>query len=831
MKRIISLLLTLVLCFSLLHITIVSAADRGELNNGCTWSFDKGILTISGTGSVKFNKNAWKAYNSLIEKFVVSEGITEIKGNSGIADMTDICELVLPDSLKIIGQDAFSKYPLESVDIPYGVTQIYDGAFEYSNLKSVVVPDSVTEFVSATLSGGAFAGSKLESIKLSNNLKTINDDTFKSCNNLKNITIPASVETMGGCFYGCENLQEVIFKTNRLEYLDYRMFDGCKSLKSIELPEGITEIRLGAFKNCSSLERINIPKTVVNVGANAFESCYALKEIKFHENIEFIGVEALRFIPNLEMTILNPTCEIKSKQQLGENPTIYGYDYSTAHAFAKENGYTFVSLGEYIDDETEDDEEEYTEECSHSTYDDEYAGESTFSPIDGNDTHHSATHTYDRICRNCYTLIKTFENRGENERHNFSGNTCTDCGYSKSVKQERLATPKLYSPVFGGDTYYANCGDEIQNVCWTSVSGAECYTIIMYSDLEGDGNFSEKYIIDEENTTSTTLPPVYEEGLYAYSIYAGMYDDDSVQSLPYTFNVYYSEKEGDSKISAEVLFNEGNGFKNIADYESVEYKDSYALKVKISSSKKLSHLGFNTGIFSSKDPLVPVGDLIKVDFNGNEYIYEITHYLLCNLKVGENRLTYTLYSNDEQVEKNIIAYINIVDGKSTTTKFTDISSDATYANAVYELSSKEVINGYTDGTFKPENTLTRAEAAKMLCTLLGYNVQSQASTKFTDVPYNHWAGIYINAAVNAGIISGYSDTQFGPEDKLQVVHLATLLVRAFGYENEAMSAGGYPIGYITTAKNKGFLDKIEDLKSEDYIKRSESAVMMYNASK
>ncbi|URN95861.1 MAG: amidase family protein [Candidatus Pristimantibacillus lignocellulolyticus] len=92
------------------------------------------------------------------------------------------------------------------------------------------------------------------------------------------------------------------------------------------------------------------------------------------------------------------------------------------------------------------------------------------------------------------------------------------------------------------------------------------------------------------------------------------------------------------------------------------------------------------------------------------------------------------------------------------------------------LITEGLLNGYSDGTFRPDSGLTRAEAIKVITTYLG--LEGQVSS-FTDVTSNHWANTYIGAAAQSGLMNGYSDGSFRPDEKMSRGELAALITRAF----------------------------------------------------
>ena len=95
----------------------------------------------------------------------------------------------------------------------------------------------------------------------------------------------------------------------------------------------------------------------------------------------------------------------------------------------------------------------------------------------------------------------------------------------------------------------------------------------------------------------------------------------------------------------------------------------------------------------------------------------------------------------------------------------DIDSNTLVGKAVNDLVSLDIIDGYTDGTFKPDNTVTRAEMAKLIVAFMRLDTIGLNATKsgFDDVDStNHWSIPYVKIAVDKGIIVGYEDGTFKP---------------------------------------------------------------------
>ena len=108
---------------------------------------------------------------------------------------------------------------------------------------------------------------------------------------------------------------------------------------------------------------------------------------------------------------------------------------------------------------------------------------------------------------------------------------------------------------------------------------------------------------------------------------------------------------------------------------------------------------------------------------------------------------------------------------------------------IYDCYEAGIINGYEDGTYLPDNELTRAEAAKIIALTFGLSSTATEST-FSDVSDTHWALKYIEACVEAGIINGYTDGTFLPGQNVTRAEMAKMIAAACGLSADA-SAGTF----------------------------------------
>jgi hypothetical protein len=159
------------------------------------------------------------------------------------------------------------------------------------------------------------------------------------------------------------------------------------------------------------------------------------------------------------------------------------------------------------------------------------------------------------------------------------------------------------------------------------------------------------------------------------------------------------------------------------------------------------------------------------------------------------------------------------------TGFSDMNGEAS-AEAVAVLSDLGVVSGYPDGEYKPENVVTRAEMAVLIVRALGLEnyVSGTAKSSFTDMAGYGWAEGYIAYAESLGILSGYGDGTVKPGNTVTYDEATSMLVRALGYTTESLT-GTYPANFVVRAKALGILDGIE--AGPAGANRGDIAIMLY----
>ena len=165
--------------------------------------------------------------------------------------------------------------------------------------------------------------------------------------------------------------------------------------------------------------------------------------------------------------------------------------------------------------------------------------------------------------------------------------------------------------------------------------------------------------------------------------------------------------------------------------------------------------------------------------------------------------------------------------------FTD-DSKITYKEAVDVVSSLDIVDGYTDGSFNPTNTLTRGAAAKIICNLIlgptTADALSADTAPFKDVPVtNEFAG-YIAYCSQQGIISGYGDGTFRPAGTLTGYAFMKMLLGALGYDAsiEGYEGSNWSVAVAKQAVGIGLDDGNDEFVGVKAVTREEACLYAFN---
>lgn len=259
-----------------------------------------GVIYDAGMNKILFVNEA------VVGNFVLPSTISEI-GDYAFAH-TNITQLTATANLRKIGEYAFYNSAITTFNFAgANLTEIPVGAFRKSALSEITLPESVktvgayafaesvlTSFSAMGLdSVGDYAFSNcslLSTVSVNDSLKKFGDGVFQSCTSLKGIALPGLEEIGRDTFYGASNLKTVVFSENA-KTTGSGTFQGTP-VDTVQFNGNlITKISGGAFYGCRQLRSITLPDSVTEIEERAFEGCTGLKTINL-DNVQIIGDQA-----------------------------------------------------------------------------------------------------------------------------------------------------------------------------------------------------------------------------------------------------------------------------------------------------------------------------------------------------------------------------------------------------------------------------------------------------------------------------------------------------------------------------------------------------------
>ncbi|WP_054957422.1 leucine-rich repeat protein [Paenibacillus dakarensis] len=228
-----------------------------------------GGKSVTGIGNAFSNKG--------LTSVVIPDSVKNI-GNHAfyINELTDV---IIPSSVTSVGEGAFSSNKLTSVSIPNSVTTIEKDTFYYNPLTNVTIPDSVT-----TIEDYAFASNQLTTLIIPNSVTSIGENAF-SQNKLTTLEIPNSVVNIEKSAFANNGLTEVVIPDSITSIKDYVFYNN--KLTNVTIPDSVTSIEMFAFRQ-NQLTDVTISKNVKSIGEHAFSDNW-LSAIAIPDRVTNIG--------------------------------------------------------------------------------------------------------------------------------------------------------------------------------------------------------------------------------------------------------------------------------------------------------------------------------------------------------------------------------------------------------------------------------------------------------------------------------------------------------------------------------------------------------------
>ena len=254
----------------------------------------------------KIDKDAFCGCTNVTE--IKIPGTVKEAGDFALFDCEKVITAELPISMVTLTNLQMSSELETLVIVDDGSTELpdKDALNEKKKLKKVVFPDSLTSIPKAFCR----SVSALEEVKLPANLKIISNASFSGCTNLKTIDLPDTVTEIGAFAFKSTGLTSITIPAS-VETVDDTAFidnisltdvtfpagkgisfEGCTSLVNVKINNNPTKIDDSMFRMCSSLASIELPDTVTEIGKYAFADCTGLKDFTIPDGIKSIGEAA-----------------------------------------------------------------------------------------------------------------------------------------------------------------------------------------------------------------------------------------------------------------------------------------------------------------------------------------------------------------------------------------------------------------------------------------------------------------------------------------------------------------------------------------------------------
>lgn len=300
----------------------------GEMPFNC-FSNSKNLETVEWNAVSM--EDAGTPFASSVTQITFGKDVERIPENL-CSKLKNLTSVVLPESLKEIGENAFEKTGLVSVHIPDGVKSIESYVFNGCEALKEAVMGKEINYIGYSAFNSCSA---LENIVIPENVDSIAGFAFSDCSALTSIVIPDNVEVIeNDAFSNCKQLASLSMG-KKVRKIDYRAFDDCTALDSVYwnaeefrgngrngvlprtfrkivfgesvayVPVGLCEdnanlttVKMGshiraiggsAFKQCTALKEVVLPPDVISIEESAFYGCTALQAVDFPASLEYIG--------------------------------------------------------------------------------------------------------------------------------------------------------------------------------------------------------------------------------------------------------------------------------------------------------------------------------------------------------------------------------------------------------------------------------------------------------------------------------------------------------------------------------------------------------------
>ena len=621
---------------------------------------------------------------------------------------------------------------------------------------------------------------EITSLVVEEGITGIAGSAFEGCVNLAAVELPEGLEGIGqDAFYGCSSLKEINFPKTLVK-ISSSAFEGCTSLKKVELPEAVIIIETKVFYGCTGLEEVVLSEKTNIIKADAFSRCESLDVITIPESVNTIETTAFNKVPtihNLSEAAGSPWGALELHTEPADNcPKCFTGDYVCLHkeyseSFKWEEDFS-ACTATFVCENCKDThvlECEVAEEITAPTCTEEgkivYVATCKF-----NDSNRSA---YEQVVleatghqwsEGVVTKEPTEETTG------IMVYSCEVCELDREEILEKLGHKYAITDVWSED----------KSVC-TAV-----FTCLNCDDVKE---------VDCEVKSNETPATCTKEGKIVYIATcefngtAHLIKCDVEDIVPATGHSFVKDPAWDWAEDMKTA---------TAIFSCASCDETEELECKVVSEEvdgKIIYYAeciFEQELFEDTkvETIIPFTDIEEGKWYYEYVIWAYENEVADGVKEADG--TYTFRPEENCTRAQFVQFLYNIAGTKVSedveNPFTDIAEGKWYYNAVMWAVENGVTNGIkeADGTytFRPEETCTRAQAARFIYNLVGEGaVASGTENPFTDIEEGKW---YYNAilwGVEEGIINGMKQAdgtyKFVPEDNVTRAQVVKMISCAY----------------------------------------------------
>ena len=665
----------------------------------------RAFAECSNLSTLKFGKNVEKIYDYVFYQ-------------------TNITEITLPEKLNYISGIAFlGNCVIKNINVDANNTNFSSNngiVFSKDKKKIVLYPQGKTEkayTIPSTVEeicDSAFSYAQVESITIPSSVKKFGNYVFSSTN-ITSITIPSTVTEMGyGPVADCQKLISANIQST-VKVLPYDMFNGCASLKNVTLNDNIEEIYNRAFYGCKSLSNITLPKNLKKIDAGSFYDCSNLNNIKIPSGVRYISNSAFNNNTTLDISATKLEKLEDGSYRVLTTIKIDGYyDYQKANEVLKivnkeraNNGLSALKMDRSLLETAMQRAAESSIYWDHIRPDGSYC----FTA--------NSKMTRENIAYGAWTAEQVM-----NMWMNSSG-------HKANILSSDSKSIGIGCFNYNGVNYWVQCFGENE---------AEGTTITENKNATSKINIEADYVDLRLERSSMEL----KIGESQYNV---------IENYECSYGLQLVKLNADSAIWKS----SNEKIATVDDYGNV--KGITPGKVTISAIIGEMELTYEVTIKLPFD-----------DVNENDWFYNAVKYTYCNkIMSGLNGNTFS--PNTKVTRGMLVTILYNLEGHPSitgTNKFADVQNKNIYFyNAVVWASNNNVVSGYANGKFGPDDNITREQLATILynyCRYKGkYKTVHADYSKFTDNnKISDFAKWGMNWAVGNQIVNG-SNGKLNPQ--------------------------------------------------------------------